>query len=497
MQGFGLAPHSQQQQQHWKQQQQEQEQTQEQEPPYEPYEHNQQQKHQHQHQHQQPRQDLGEQPPVTLCELNRVLLTLTSDDDPVLGQYTRAEGVVYPHVVVPADMRSALDRSKHHVRPLATLPSRSSHPLSTVSKLLASLLFDDEGNLMGEANASNASVWSIQGITNRLLSPLADWTRATSARDTLGSPTRSGPISGLAWHPFKQAVAITHRNDSVHVFDLTSEAWCPREATGLHHEFQRGVSCIAWNPAGPAMFAVGCTGGVCLWRLQFDAPSVTPSSSSSSSSSSKRLQPFISPDVSARPQPWMSFLRVPHFQQVSCLAWSPDGRMLVAGSSASSALAVWDTATETVEILQKLYGATREISFSPDGQYLLQAYRSSGIRVWETKTWESVLLATKKAAHSLNWLPRTRMFSFVLEGDSRVAMMQMAGDAFCLETISTPLTRIDKVMGIAPDAFKQLGGVRKMVVSPLGERMIMLFQDSPHPALFAIDSRPLPDFKFM
>eukprot|EP00842_Homolaphlyctis_polyrhiza_P000570 jgi/Hompol1/1513/HPOL_004756-RA len=213
--------------------------------------------------------------------------------------------------------------------------------------------------------------------------------------------------------------------------------------------------------------------------------------------SAKRLMPLIPEEPLLCPQGWMTRLMIPSFSLVSCVAWSPNGRLIVAGSSASSSIVVWDTLTETSEMLAQSGGATRQFVFSTDGSFLLQAYKSGGIRIWETITWTKAVEKLDLTIYGLAWLPDSRLFLFCLEGDSRVGMIQMAKHAPCLETITTPFVHLGKIADPNGDLPVKLGGIRQMVMSPLGERIAILFDKMPKVALFAIDTKPLPEFSFI
>ncbi|KAJ1336939.1 hypothetical protein BSLG_006699 [Batrachochytrium salamandrivorans] len=405
---------------------------------------------------------------VTLCELNRKLLVPSQ--------------IQYPGV-----------QEANNTRPLATLPAKSSSPLSTLSRLLESLMFDNQGNFSSERTEMDL-IQSIRHIISQITAPIYHFTGMMSAEtihEVMLAKQGSGPIKNLAWHPFKQSVAIVHQNSSVHVFDLSSEVWCPREAAGLHHEFQKNVSSISWNPSGAAALAVGCRDGICLWRFQFD--------SSITTTLTKRVYPLIPEETSQSPQAWMTFLCAKPLAFVSCLAWSPDGRFLVAGSSADSCIVVFDIATEECEAIKRSGGPTRELRFSPDGLFLLQAFRNGGIRIWETQMWESTLLSTKYPAHSLTWLVDTRLFVFGLEGESRIGMIQMSKDAPCLDTITTPLYRLDGLVPPMTNSKKTRSRhvIRQLCVSPLGKRMLVQVDGCNELALYAIDTKPLPEFSFI
>src|SRR5581483_7263334 len=73
-------------------------------------------------------------------------------------------------------------------------------------------------------------------------------------------------------------------------------------------------------------------------------------------------------------------------QQLLCLAFSPDGKLLAAGGYSSTS-AVWEVATG--KLRHKLPGhkyLISQVSFSPDGKTLVTTNWNQTIRLWETLT---------------------------------------------------------------------------------------------------------------
>lgn len=89
---------------------------------------------------------------------------------------------------------------------------------------------------------------------------------------------------------------------------------------------------------------------------------------------------------------------------IVCLAWSPDGRILAAGS-ADHAIRLWDTGSG--ELLRTLEGRVFSLAWSPDGQTLASVSSGDHIRIWETETGilKRILKGHKESVFSLAWSP--------------------------------------------------------------------------------------------
>jgi WD40 repeat protein len=74
-----------------------------------------------------------------------------------------------------------------------------------------------------------------------------------------------------------------------------------------------------------------------------------------------------------------------------CVAFSPDGRWLVAGGDAGTAK-VWDvrTGTEAVSLLGHL-GPVLSVAYSPDGTRIITGSHDQAVKVWDAKTGQELL----------------------------------------------------------------------------------------------------------
>ena len=71
------------------------------------------------------------------------------------------------------------------------------------------------------------------------------------------------------------------------------------------------------------------------------------------------------------------------------LALSSNERLLAAGDFQGN-LAAWDFQTGEIVFETRFDEAVAALSFSPDGRFLLQSGRASGVNLWDTMTWQSI-----------------------------------------------------------------------------------------------------------
>jgi hypothetical protein len=79
-------------------------------------------------------------------------------------------------------------------------------------------------------------------------------------------------VQALSWHPYLNMFAVALKDaykdsSSEHVafYDMDAEQWLP---TVVKHQFQRGVTCLQFQPHSGGNLAVSCDEGICLWHFE-------------------------------------------------------------------------------------------------------------------------------------------------------------------------------------------------------------------------------------
>lgn len=154
--------------------------------------------------------------------------------------------------------------------------------------------------------------------------------------------------------------------------------WLPFK---LRHQWQHDIQCLEWQPLSGTGLAVGCSDGVCFWRL-VENGTVSEASESNNTNTVRRGGGIGSTHA------WCEFLRCEGHAPVNTLSWSPDGRLLATGSVSSDHILIWDVAlgTSTPIVAVNSCGVSL-VRWAPSGHYLFAATLSKVVRVWETKTW--------------------------------------------------------------------------------------------------------------
>ncbi|KAI9364370.1 WD40-repeat-containing domain protein [Zopfochytrium polystomum] len=284
------------------------------------------------------------------------------------------------------------------------------------------------------------------------------------------------------------------------------------------NEFQRDIVCLEWRPLSGTNLAVGCRNGVCLWKVLTPASDRGWSSPTSSGqippfrqagltgSSTAHVRPSFYQSLAKSTSAIMAFLAHPAMENISCISWSPDGSFLAVGSQDSPVLLVWNVSLETATVLRKAVGhGTTNLSWSPNGRYLLQLCRMKTMRIWETDSFTSIDLETTICFTAACWLYDSRTVLFSVSGNPRINMLQMARKPPSLDYRMHPQAeRVPKTPSLTKKGFPVVvgGNVSAMEIDPTGRRLAVTFANGSTPgaeliAMFEIKLSPLPELNLI
>ncbi|KAJ3410759.1 hypothetical protein HDV05_003261 [Chytridiales sp. JEL 0842] len=416
---------------------------------------------------------------ATLCELNRKLIQLNGPDDPALNDFVRAEGAVYPHILIPPeiqdldkfDSKNELPNALKSTSSSRTLRGGGDEWLATVGEFVGQFL---EALRQKDGSEEKSEKKEPDAIMNRAISigaqavsvakqvlevaiawPLEMAGRSPKYYNAKLEALASAPVKDLAWHPYKQIFAIAHRQDTVHLYDIASESWFPRQSHGLVHEFQKDVTCLAWKPHSGNVLAVGCRNGVCVWRLVHDT-----------------LAPGSAPIMLKKGAGGGSVK----------LEWSPDGRYLL-------------------QICTCVCSVFAPVAYNRLDTDHFQK-RSRTLRIYESDLFTSVELEAAPRFKSATWMPDSKTLIFAVEGSPRISALQMCEKAPSLKYLMHHQSeRVNMYNATTEDGTEvRVGGaIKDFVLDPRGKRLAVTFEGS-HPGselgvLFEVKMTPLPEFE--
>lgn len=397
---------------------------------------------------------------VTLCEQNGQLVTSTSDH--VAG--TKIQG--YPVVTISHDQyktMSGRENAKSAFLPHdETVWKRALHAWYEMG---LSGVFEEIVN-----SKSEVPPWTSE-IAKKTLT-LVRWTSSlhgslfphlSMSNDDMICKFSSiydwktSPVHAFSWHPHTVKFAYALQDDSIHVHTARSDL-----VPTLKHKLQKNVADLSWQPQSASVLSVACQSCVLIWHVEPTSLATRPSTSS------------------------VQVLQHSGHSPVTCLAWDPNGRILLSSSPVDTAIMAWDVAMETGIPLRRVGGGgVSLLKWSPDGSKVFSATPSHLFRVWETTKWScEVWTKCTSRLKAACWSPDGRILLFATENepiiyslsfctaqDDRKAVIGGSHSAVAAVDLSEVT-----LQGEDGNEVKVGGLVHTMAWDPTGERLAVLLQ---------------------
>jgi WD40 repeat protein len=253
--------------------------------------------------------------------------------------------------------------------------------------------------LIGHKKAIYGLAWSPDG--KRLASAgsrdnsLRVWDARTGEMRKAFTGT-GGRVFSIAWSPDGNAIATASENQTVQVWDLVRGK---RDVETMRH--RDWVLAVAWSPDQRMLASGGRDGGVYLWNAKNGAPlgliAIHADVNSVAWSRKGTLAIGAGDNTITLCEPkTQSVIHVLGEQTrsgiygsgVMCIAWSPDGNVIAAGSH--TVVSLWTAEGQPIFILEGHFGQVVSVSFSTDGRLLASKSVDGTIRLWRCDTWVQV-----------------------------------------------------------------------------------------------------------
>ena len=247
-----------------------------------------------------------------------------------------------------------------------------------------------------------------------------------------------GNVSSIAWSPDGKRILSSGWDRQLQVWDAQTRTHSSSAISG----YEGDVSCVAWSPDGSKIASGSFDRKVWIWDAQTGTKfqslkghtggiysvAWSPDSSQVASGSQDHtlriwdVQTGINLATLGESVPLPPFENIrwgegmkseapleknAHDQSVQSVGWSPDGKYL-ASASADHTLRIWDTKTwETLALLKGHQGVVSSLSWSPDGTKLISGGNGGTLFLWDPASGEllTTLEGHKSNVIALSWSP--------------------------------------------------------------------------------------------
>jgi WD40 repeat protein len=202
----------------------------------------------------------------TLCELNGTLLAVQSAGDTnALRLYRSSGGPELPQLDAGIFGFSV---QESHEADLRVQPRRGAPPLSRRDDRPLASLSGGLAGLMSLLRKTAAAVVPGMAQSQPNEPPPTGRVRAISWQSPLPALSAgSTAAAGSSAAPRQcHLCAVALDESCVLLYDVCSREWSAHRLVNTH---QRDVRALAWQPLSASVLAVGCAGGVCVWRLAY------------------------------------------------------------------------------------------------------------------------------------------------------------------------------------------------------------------------------------
>ena len=408
----------------------------------------------------------------------------------------------------------------------------------------APIQLPDASRPLPPASASDGDAVSVPADVP---SKLRGWALALALGRALppAPPTPDGTTAPVAWHPHTPRLATVDRTGRVLIHADPAAPRAPRAPpSALRHSLHAGARALAWRPNAGATLAVGGANGVCVWSHEAGARDGVGGVGGAPSRAGARIggaprwrlrrlcedddevfgdaDPFRAASradgVAARlvailrglapnlPAPLARLFSIlsdvssdvssddsrPRRRRPSApcdaMAFSPCGRLLVAGARDRAAMRCWDLSTDRRVNIASGVSGTSFLAWSPCGEYLFAAHPDGGFTLWETDAWTSESWSTDGAlATAAAWGPRNADGAVVLVttrgGEGQVLAVHLPDGAPSLAARILPvelprLARDGADGGSDGERDANAADIAGMSWDPSGKRLAVVFDSA-------------------